>query len=81
LDLKSFLAKEGNMDKTTATHERNNIKPNSFQYNRRQLRMYYKLLKARMIKPEDIPSKFRGLLIRYYSVPDFWGIRKRITTG
>lgn len=58
------------------THERNNIKPSSFQYNRRKLRMYYKLLKVGMIKAEEVPAKFRGLLIRYYGLPeDFWGKR------
>jgi hypothetical protein len=31
--------------------------------------MYYKLLKSGMIKAEDVPNKFRGLLIRYYGVP------------
>jgi len=50
-------------------HEKHNIKPGSFQYNKRQLRMYYKLLKNGMIKPEEVPNKFRGLLIRYYAIP------------
>ena len=58
---------------TSATHEKHNIKPHSFRYNKRQLRMFYKLLKAGMIKPEEVPTKFRGLLVRYYGIPsDLW---------
>jgi len=60
-----------------ATHEKNNIKPNSFQYNKRQLRMWYKLWKAGLISSEEVPTKFRGLLIRYYGVPDLWEIRNK----
>lgn len=53
-------------------NERNNVKPGSFRYNRRKLRMYYKLWKAGLISSDEIPTKFRGLLIRYYGVPDLW---------
>lgn len=54
-------------------NERNNVKPGSFRYKKNQLKMWYKLLKARMIKPEDVPTKFRGLMIKYYGVPpELW---------
>jgi hypothetical protein len=73
--LQSWIGK--NVGESLA-RERNNIKQGSFQYNKRRLRMFYKLLKAGMILPEDVPNKFRGLLIRYYGLPEgFWnGVKK-----